>query len=157
MVQDQQQSELPLHYEQAGLLGSALGTGSERRAYVSIYNPIRVRHSLHPQSWSKRRAKQTSFVMMHMCVSLCCCRQRYIMYLVRRRYICKAYSSECETLDYRFVFDCPAYSSIRDRFSAIFWGLAPTLSCFFRLQDSRLVAKFLHECFAHRSSLLDII
>ena len=55
------------------------------------------------------------------------------------------------------VFDCPAYCSIRDRFTAIFWGPAPvaTLSSFFTLHDHRVIAKLLHECFAHRFMLLE--
>ena len=50
--------------------------------------------------------------------------------------------------EHHFVFDCPAYCSIRDRCTAIFWGPAPTLSSFFTLHDPRVIAKFLHECFA---------
>ena len=57
--------------------------------------------------------------------------------------------------EHHFVFDFPAYCSIRDRFTAIFWGPAPTLSSFFTLHDHRDIAKFLHECFALRSMLLD--
>ena len=59
--------------------------------------------------------------------------------------------------EHHFVFECPAYCSIRDRFTAIFWGPAPrpTLSSFFTLHDHRVVAKFLQECFAHRSMLLE--
>ena len=69
---------------------------------------------------------------------------------------CLVCGSDTAEDEHHFVFDCPAYSSIRDSFSAIFWGPAPTLSSFFGLHDSRLIAKFLHECFAHRSRLLDI-
>ena len=50
---------------------------------------------------------------------------------------------------------CPAYYSIRDRFTDIFWGPAPTMSSFFALHDPRVIAKFLHEYFAHRSMLLE--
>ena len=57
--------------------------------------------------------------------------------------------------EHHFVFGCPAYCSIRDRFTAIFWGPAPTLSFSFTLHDHRVIAKFLHECFAHRCMLLD--
>ena len=57
--------------------------------------------------------------------------------------------------EYHFVFECPAYCSIRDRFTAIFWGPAPTLSSFFTLHDHRVIAKFLQEWFAHRFLLLE--
>ena len=43
----------------------------------------------------------------------------------------------------------------RDRFTTMFWGPAPTLSSFFTLHDHGVIAKFLHECFAHRSMLLE--
>jgi len=35
--------------------------------------------------------------------------------------------------EHQFVFDCPAYCAIRNRFTNIFWGPAPTLSSFFTL------------------------
>ena len=50
----------------------------------------------------------------------------------------------------------PAYM-LRDRFTIMFWGPAPTLSSFFTLHDHRVIAKFLHECFAHRSMLLESV
>ena len=36
----------------------------------------------------------------------------------------------------------------------MFWGPAPTVSCF-TLHEPRVIAKFLHEFFAHRSVLLE--
>ena len=39
----------------------------------------------------------------------------------------------------------------------IFWGPAPNLSSFFTLHDHRVTAKCLHECFAHRSMLLESV
>ena len=39
--------------------------------------------------------------------------------------------------------------------TAFFGGPAPTLSSFFTLHDHRVIAKFLHECFALRSMLLE--
>ena len=66
--------------------------------------------------------------------------------------ICDSHTAEDE---HHFVFDCPAYCSIRNSFTNILWGPAPTLSSFFALHDPRVIAKFLQECFAHRSTLLD--
>ena len=43
---------------------------------------------------------------------------------------CTSGSAEDE---HHFVFDCPAYCAIRNRFTNIFWGPAPTLSSFFTL------------------------
>ena len=48
------------------------------------------------------------------------------------------------------------YCSIRERFTAIFWGPAPTLSSFFTLHDHKVIAKFLLECFTRRSMLLGV-
>ena len=56
---------------------------------------------------------------------------------------------------HHFLFDCPAYRAVRDRFTAIFWGPAPTVSSFFILHGPRVIAKFFHECFAHKSMLLE--
>ena len=67
--------------------------------------------------------------------------------------VCASGTAEDE---HHFIFDCPAYCSIRDSFTSIFWGPAPTLSSFFTLHEHRVIAKFLHECFAHRSMLLEI-
>ena len=52
-----------------------------------------------------------------------------------------------------FVFDCPAYCAIRNRFTNIFWGPSPTLS-FFTLHDPKVIARFLRECFEHRNTLV---
>ena len=64
--------------------------------------------------------------------------------------VCASDTADLED-EHHFVFDCPAYRSIRDRFTTIFWGPAPTLSSFFTLHDHRIIAKFLRECLAHRS------
>ena len=53
---------------------------------------------------------------------------------------CLVCTSDTAEDEHHFVFDCPAYCSIRDRFS-ISWGPAATLSSFFTLHDHR--AKFL--------------
>ena len=66
--------------------------------------------------------------------------------------VCETDTAEDE---HHFVFDCPEYSSIRERFTAIFWGPAPTLSSFFTLHKHKVIAKFLHEHFTHRSMLLE--
>ena len=68
---------------------------------------------------------------------------------------CPVCAPDTAETEHHFVFDCPAYCSIRDSFTAIFWGPAPALSSFFTLHDHRVIAKFLHECFAHRSMLLE--
>ena len=73
----------------------------------------------------------------------------------REQRFCLVCASDTAEDKHHFVFDCPAYCSIRDRFTAIFWGPAPTLSTFFTLHDPRVIAKFLHEYFAHRSILLE--
>ena len=73
----------------------------------------------------------------------------------REQRFCLVCASDTTEDEHHFVFDCPAYCSIRDRYTAIFWGPAPTLSSFFTLHDPRVIAKFLHECFAHRSRLLE--
>ena len=73
----------------------------------------------------------------------------------REHRLCLVCGSDTAEDEHHFVFDCPAYCSIRDRFTAIFWGPAPTLSSFFTLHDPRVIAKFLHECFTHRSMLLE--
>ncbi len=56
--------------------------------------------------------------------------------------------------EHHFVFDCPAYWAIRNRFTNIFWGPAPTLSSFFTLHDPKVIARFLRECFEHRITLV---
>jgi len=56
--------------------------------------------------------------------------------------------------EHQFVFDCPAYCAIRNRFTNIFWGPAPTSSSFFTLHDPKVIVKFLRECFEHRNSLV---
>ena len=43
------------------------------------------------------------------------------------------------------------------RFTTIFLGPAPALSSFFTVHDHRVIAKFLLECFAHMSMLLDSV
>ena len=73
----------------------------------------------------------------------------------REQRFCLVCASDTTEDEHHFVFDCPAYCSIRDRYTAIFRGPAPTLSSFFTLHDPRVIAKFLHECFAHRSRLLE--
>ena len=66
--------------------------------------------------------------------------------------VCTCASGTAED-EHHFVFDCSAYCSMRDRFTAIFWGPAPTLSSFFSWQWPCGHAKFLHECFAHSNWL----
>ena len=73
----------------------------------------------------------------------------------REQRFCLVRASETTEDEHHFVFDCLAYCSIRDRFIVIFWGPAPTLSSFFTLHDPRVIAKFLHECFACMSMLLE--
>ena len=74
----------------------------------------------------------------------------------REQRFCPVCATDTAEDEHHFVFDCPAYCSIRDRFTAIFWGPAPTLSSFFTLHDHRIIAKFLHECSTHRSSVLEV-
>ena len=38
-----------------------------------------------------------------------------------------------------------------------FLGTSPYLAFFFTLHDDRVIAKFLHECFAHRAILLESV
>ncbi len=64
---------------------------------------------------------------------------------------CDSGSAEDE---HHFVFDCRAYCAIRNRFTNIFWGPAPTLSSFFTLHDPKVIARFLRECFEHRNTLV---
>jgi len=47
-----------------------------------------------------------------------------------------------------------AYCAIRNKFTNIFWGPAPTLSSFFTLHDPKVIARFLRECFEHRNTLV---
>ena len=70
---------------------------------------------------------------------------------------CLVCASDTAEDERHFVFDCTAYCSIRDRFTINFWEPAPTLSSFFTLHDHRVIAKFLHKCFAHRSKLLESV
>ena len=37
-------------------------------------------------------------------------------------------------------------------FTDIYWGPAPTLSSFSTLRDTKVIARFLRECFKHRNS-----
>ena len=69
----------------------------------------------------------------------------------RFRHVCGSDTAEDE---HHFVYDCPAYCSIRDRYCH-FLGTSLTLSSFFTLHDHRVIAKFLHESFAVRSMLLE--
>ena len=62
----------------------------------------------------------------------------------REQRFCLVCASDTTEDEHHFVFDCPAYCSIR--YTAIFWGPAPTLSSFFTLHDPRVIAKLLHEC-----------
>ncbi len=64
---------------------------------------------------------------------------------------CASGSAEDE---HHFVFDCPAYCAIRNKFTNIFWGPAPTLSSFFTLHDPKVIGRFLRECFEHRNTLV---
>ena len=73
----------------------------------------------------------------------------------REQRFCHACATDTAENEHHFVFDCPEYCSIRDKSTAIFWGPAPTLYSFFTLHDHRVIAKFLHECFALRSMLLE--
>ena len=73
----------------------------------------------------------------------------------REQRFCPVCATDAAEDEHHFVFDCPEYCSIRERFTAIFWGPAPTLSSFFTLHDHKVIAKFLHECIAHRSMLLE--
>ena len=66
--------------------------------------------------------------------------------------VCTCASGTAED-EHHFVFDCSAYCSIRDRFTAIFWGPAHVLSSFFSWQWPCGHAKFWHEYFAHRNLL----
>ena len=63
----------------------------------------------------------------------------------REQRFCLVCPSDHDTTEdeHHSVFDCPAYSSIRDRYTAIFWGPASTLSSFFTLHDPRVIAQFL--------------
>ena len=73
----------------------------------------------------------------------------------REQRFCPVCETDTAEDEHHFVFDCPECSSIRERFTAIFWGPAPTLSSFFTLHDHKVIAKFLHECFTHRSMFLE--
>ena len=73
----------------------------------------------------------------------------------REQRSCPVCASDTAEDEHHLVFDCPAYCPLRDRFTAIFWGPAPTLSSFFTLHDHRVIAKVLHECVAPRSMLLE--
>ena len=53
----------------------------------------------------------------------------------REQRFCLVCASDTTEDEHHFVFDCPAYCSVRDRYTAIFWGPAPTLSSFFTLHD----------------------
>ena len=64
---------------------------------------------------------------------------------------CTSGSAEDE---HHFVFDCPAYCAIRNRFTNILWGPASTLSSFCTLYDPKVIARFLRECFEHRNTLM---
>ena len=75
----------------------------------------------------------------------------------REHRFCLVCASDTAEDEHHFVFDCPAYCSIRDRFTSIFWGPAPTVSSFFTLHDHRVIAKFWHEYFAHRFKLLESV
>jgi hypothetical protein len=52
---------------------------------------------------------------------------------------CASGSAEDE---HHFVFVCPAYCAIRNKFTNMFWGPAPTLSSFFTLHDPKVIARF---------------
>ena len=75
----------------------------------------------------------------------------------REQRFCLVCASDTAEDEHHFEFDCPAHCSIRDRFTTIFWGSAPTLSSFFTLHDHRVIAKVLHECFANRFMLLESV
>ncbi len=66
---------------------------------------------------------------------------------------CNVGSAEDER---HFVFDCPAYCAIMNRFTTIFWIPAPTLSFLFTLHDPKVTARFLKECFEHRNTLVAV-
>ena len=67
---------------------------------------------------------------------------------------CVFFASGSAEDEYHFVFDCPAYRAIKNRFTNIFWGPAPTLSSFFTLHSPKVIAGFLRECFEYRNTLV---
>ena len=73
--------------------------------------------------------------------------QRHCIFCI----FCASGSAEDE---HHFVFDCPAYCAIRNKFTNIFWGPAPTLSSFFTVHDPKVIARFLRECFEHGNTLV---
>ena len=64
---------------------------------------------------------------------------------------CASGSAEDE---HHFVFDCPAYPAIRNRFTNMFWGPAPRLSSFVTVHDPKVKARFLKDRFEHRNTLM---
>ena len=73
----------------------------------------------------------------------------------REQRCCLVRGSDTAEDDHHFVFDCPACCAIKDRFTAIFWGRAPTIFAFLTLHEPRAIAKVLPVCFAHMSVLLE--
>ena len=71
----------------------------------------------------------------------------------REQRFCLVCASDTAEDEHHFVFDCPAYRSIRDRFTTIFWGPAPTLSSFFTLHDHRVIAMFCTQVYVVRECL----
>ena len=52
-----------------------------------------------------------------------------------QRFYLKLLAHTQQRMNTTFVFDCPAYFSVRDKYTAIFWGPACTLSSIFALHD----------------------
>jgi hypothetical protein len=49
---------------------------------------------------------------------------------------------------------CLLVLRVRNRFTNVFWGPAPTLSSFITLHDPKVIARFWRECFEHRNTLV---
>ena len=66
----------------------------------------------------------------------------------RQQRFCLVCGSDTAEDEHHFVFDCAACCAASNRFNAILWGPAPSLSSAFTLCDPRVIAQFLYECFA---------
>jgi hypothetical protein len=56
--------------------------------------------------------------------------------------------------EHQFIFMCPALAPVRERFRPLFASGTRPLRLLIWQQDLRAVVRFVHECFAFRSSLL---
>ena len=56
--------------------------------------------------------------------------------------------------EHHFLFDCPAYSHIRQQYSHLFHQASPSVATFLATDQPNVVGSYLKTCFAQRQTVL---